>query len=82
MIISCVFLLITVSVYFLLWEKQNVHSWIIQTYTASLFMMYLFLVLLHFANDLGFRQTMNYDNGLTSCQAIGKKINLIVMFNR
>ncbi|CAL8095353.1 unnamed protein product [Orchesella dallaii] len=47
MLVSSVFLLLTILTYIALWERQSVHGWTIVSHTVSLFLMYIFLGIAH-----------------------------------
>ncbi|ODM89681.1 G-protein coupled receptor Mth2 [Orchesella cincta] len=47
MLLSSIFLLLTILTYIALWERQSVHGWTIVSHTVSLFFMYIFLGIAH-----------------------------------
>ena len=47
-IISCLFLLATLVVHFLLWKRQNVHGWTLMSYCLTLFFTYFLYVCKYF----------------------------------
>lgn len=69
MVIAAFFLLITITVYGLLWDKQNVHGWTLLCYFTSLFFMYIFYSAVHFTS-LSLKQDAIYGGG-TACYIIG-----------
>ncbi|CAG7728135.1 unnamed protein product, partial [Allacma fusca] len=57
MFLSSLFLLAAATVNFLLWRKQNIHTWTVQAYIVSLFFMYIFLGLSHVTSAFGYNGT-------------------------
>ena len=47
-IISCLFLLATLGVHLLLWERQNIQGWTLMSYCLSLFFTYALYVAKYF----------------------------------
>ena len=74
MIISSLFLVLTLIVFGLLWEKHrhNIQRWTIFSYVATLFLMYFFFIFSHFSNYFDGDVVTNE----TMCRTIGKSHNL------
>lgn len=67
MITSSIFSLLTVVVYCILKEKQNIHGWTIASYALSIFFMYIFLGLAHLIRYYRSDDVLK----TTSCVAVG-----------
>lgn len=72
LIVASAFLLVTILVYILLWEKQNVHGFTSLAYFASMFGMYIFTALRRLDYLMFFQNEMGY-----GCFAIGNSLNTL-----
>ncbi|CAL8094087.1 unnamed protein product [Orchesella dallaii] len=65
--IGAVFLLLTVALYLLIWEKHNIHGWTIFSFVITMFLMYIFLGTSHLLSISG-----NSDlSGSAGCRLVG-----------
>ena len=75
-VFSCFFLIITLAVYILLWNKQTVHGWTLMSYIVSLFFMYMFFLMTHISQ---FVLKRGPSGGLGDfCKFIGEFYNMHV----
>lgn len=68
MLIGSFFLLLTIVIFLLIWEKHNIHAWTIFAFVCSMFMMFIFLAVSHLTSSSG-----DYNlSGTNRCKSIGK----------